>query len=87
MLVRLSRFRPYLPHIVIALVAIVVAWAFAATTLRHTRPMGLPLDDSYIYLTYAKQFGRFQPFSYYRVAATPRARRACCGRCCSRRSG
>lgn len=49
----------------IALVAIAIAWAFAATTLAHTRPMGLPLDDSYIYLTYAKQFGRFQPFSYY----------------------
>ena len=27
--------------------------------------MGLPLDDSYIYLTYAKQFGRGQPFTYY----------------------
>lgn len=62
---KLARFRPYLPHAVIALVAIVIAWAFAATTLAHTRPMGLPLDDSYIYLTYAKQFGRMQPFSYY----------------------
>jgi hypothetical protein len=27
--------------------------------------MGLPLDDSYIYLTYAKQFGRGQPFTYF----------------------
>jgi hypothetical protein len=27
--------------------------------------MGLPLDDSYIYLTYAKQFGRAEPFTYY----------------------
>lgn len=60
-----AKLRPYLPHAVIALVAIVIAWGFAATTLAHTRPMGLPLDDSYIYLTYAKQFGRFQPFSYY----------------------
>ncbi|MEO8552045.1 MAG: hypothetical protein ABI678_18840 [Kofleriaceae bacterium] len=49
----------------IALIAIAIAWAFAATTLQHTRPMGLPLDDSYIYLTYAKQFGRAQPFTYY----------------------
>ena len=49
--------------------------------------MGLPLDDSYIYLTYAKQFGRAQPFTYFPAAATPPARRACCGRCCSRRSG
>ena len=49
----------------IAAVAIFIAWLFCATTLSHTRPMGLPLDDSYIYLTYAKQFGRAQPFSYY----------------------
>src|ERR1041384_6991851 len=49
----------------IALVAVAVAWAFAVTVLRHTRPMGLPLDDSYIYLTYAKQFGRGQPFTYF----------------------
>ena len=49
----------------IALAAIAIAWAFAATTLATTRPMGLPLDDSYIYLTYAKQFGRLEPFSYY----------------------
>ena len=62
---RVAMIRPYLPAIVIALVAIGIAWAFAATVLRHTRPMGLPLDDSYIYLTYAKQFGRAQPFSYF----------------------
>jgi hypothetical protein len=48
----------------IALVAIAIAWAFAVTVLRHTRPMGLPLDDSYVYLTYAKQLGRGQPFTY-----------------------
>lgn len=62
---RLSLLRPYVPHLLAAAGAIAIAWAFAATTLAHTRPMGLPLDDSYIYLTYAKQFGRFQPFSYY----------------------
>lgn len=62
---RLSKLRPYVPHLLAALGAIAIAWAFAATTLAHTRPMGLPLDDSYIYLTYAKQFGRLQPFSYY----------------------
>lgn len=59
------RLRPYLPAAAIALAAIAVAWFFAATTLRHTRPMGLPLDDSYIYLTYAKQFGRGEPFTYF----------------------
>ena len=62
---RLQQLRPYVPHLIAALGAIAIAWAFAATTLRYTRPMGLPLDDSYIYLTYAKQFGRLQPFSYY----------------------
>ena len=52
------------------------------------RPMGLPLDDSYIYLTYAKQFGRAPAVhATSRAAATRPARRACCGRCCSRRSG
>ncbi|MBL0213842.1 MAG: hypothetical protein IPQ07_08160 [Myxococcales bacterium] len=61
----MQRLRPYLPYVLIALVAIAIAWAFAATTLQHTRPMGLPIDDGYIYLTYAKQFGRLQPFSYY----------------------
>jgi hypothetical protein len=49
----------------IAAAAVAIAWAFAATTLAHTPEMGLPLDDSYIYLTYAKQFGRGQPFTYF----------------------
>jgi len=50
---------------VIALLAIAIAWAFAFTVLRHAPQMGLPLDDSYIYLTYAKQIGRGQPFTYF----------------------
>src|SRR3569623_1930703 len=49
----------------IVLVAAFLVWAFAATVLAVTRSMGLPLDDSYIYLTYAKQFGRAQPFTYF----------------------
>jgi len=57
--------RRWAPIAIIAAAAVAVAWGFAVTTLRHTRPMGLPLDDSYIYLTYAKQFGRAQPFTYY----------------------
>jgi hypothetical protein len=65
MAVDLPRLRRFGPAAVIALVAITIAWAFAVTVLRHTRPMGLPLDDSYIYLTYAKQFGRGQPFTYF----------------------
>ncbi|MDB4961458.1 MAG: hypothetical protein JWP01_1457 [Myxococcales bacterium] len=57
--------RRYLPVAVIAILAVAIAWMFAGITLRYTRPMGLPLDDSYIYLTYAKQFGRAQPFTYF----------------------
>lgn len=59
------RVQPLAPAILIALCTTLVAWLFAYTTLRHTRPMGLPLDDSYIYMTYAKQFGRGEPFSYF----------------------
>ena len=54
----------HLPAIGVAALALAIAWGFAATTL-HVTPMGLPLDDSYIYLTYAKQFGRAQPFTYF----------------------
>jgi hypothetical protein len=63
-----ARHRRLLTRIVIALLAmtaIAIAWGFVATTLSHTPEMGLPLDDSYIYLTYAKQFGRGQPFTYF----------------------
>lgn len=49
----------------LAVIAIVIAWTYAATALRRTPEMGLPLDDSYIYLTYAKQIGRAQPFTYF----------------------
>ncbi|MGE0867269.1 MAG: hypothetical protein AB7P03_01815 [Kofleriaceae bacterium] len=63
--VRTVRWRDQLPAIAIAAVAIVIAWTYAATVLGTTRPMGLPLDDSYIYLTYAKQFGRGEPFTYF----------------------
>ena len=59
------RLRPYVPVAIIAVLAIVIAWSFAAMTLRYAGSMGLPLDDSYIYLTYAKQFGRAQPFTYF----------------------
>lgn len=56
--------RPHAAAIVIAILAIVIAWTYAATALRRTE-MGLPLDDSYIYLTYAKQMGRAQPLTYF----------------------
>jgi hypothetical protein len=57
--------RKYAAPAAIVVVALFLVWAFAATVLAVTRPMGLPLDDSYIYLTYAKQFGRGQPFTYF----------------------
>jgi hypothetical protein len=61
---RVARLAPYVPALAIATAAMLLAWAFAyATTLRT--PFGLPLDDSYIYLTYAKQFGRAEPFTYF----------------------
>jgi hypothetical protein len=59
------RLRPYAPAAVLVAIALFIAWAFAATTLHFAGPMGLPLDDSYIYLTYAKQFGRAEPFTYF----------------------
>lgn len=51
--------------LILALVAIAIAWTYAATSLRRTQEMGLPLDDSYIYLTYAKQMGAAHPFTYF----------------------
>jgi hypothetical protein len=50
--------------IVIATMALVIALDFVAVVLQHTR-FGLPIEDAYIYLTYAKQFGRGEPFTYF----------------------
>jgi hypothetical protein len=50
--------------IAIAVAAIVVALELLGVVLRHTR-FGLPIEDAYIYLTYAKQFGRAEPFTYF----------------------
>ncbi|HLL24524.1 MAG TPA: hypothetical protein VK427_20475, partial [Kofleriaceae bacterium] len=58
--------RPYVPALVICIAAVVLAVQFAYATQVHAGELGLPLDDSYIYLTYAKQFGRGEPFTYYR---------------------
>ena len=54
-----------MPALLIAIAAIALAQQFAYWTQVHAREFGLPLDDSYIYLTYAKQFGRAEPFTYY----------------------
>lgn len=61
----LAKLRPYAPYALLVAIAGFITWAFAATTLVHAGSMGLPLDDSYIYLTYAKQFGRAEPFTYF----------------------
>lgn len=57
--------RPHAVPLALAVLALVIAWTYAATSLRRSSEMGLPLDDSYIYLTYAKQMGRAQPFTYF----------------------
>lgn len=59
------RVQPHAVSIAIALAAIAVAWTFVHVTLQHTPRFGLPIEDAYIYLTYAKQFGRGQPFTYF----------------------
>jgi hypothetical protein len=60
-----KRLRPYVPAVLIAACAVVLASTFAAAVLHHAPEMGLPLEDAYIYLTYAKQFGRAEPFTYF----------------------
>lgn len=54
----LTRLRSSAPWLAIAVLAVAIAWSFAVTVLRHTWPMGLPLDDSYAYLASARQLGR-----------------------------
>ena len=61
----MKRLLPYVPALAIGAAAIALAWIFAQTTRVHAGELGLPLDDSYIYLTYAKQFGRGEPFTYF----------------------
>src|SRR6185312_268023 len=63
--VAVKQYLPRLPVAIVIAIAAVIVWAFAATVLVRTPHMGLPLDDSYIYLTYAKQFGRAHPFTYF----------------------
>jgi hypothetical protein len=60
-----QRLVPYVPALAIAAAAVVLAQQFAYWTQVNAREFGLPLDDSYIYLTYAKQFGRAEPFTYF----------------------
>jgi hypothetical protein len=52
------------PCLAAAIAALVIAVAFVVVVVRHTS-FGLPIEDAYIYLTYAKQFGRAEPFTYF----------------------
>lgn len=61
----LTTLRRWAPLALLLLAALAIAVATVVTVYAHTATMGFPLDDSYIYLTYAKQFGRAEPFSYF----------------------
>lgn len=50
--------------IAIAAAALLIALMYVYVVLQHAA-FGLPIEDGYIYLTYAKQFGRGQPFTYF----------------------
>lgn len=51
-------------YVAVAIAAIIIALEFLGVVLRHTK-FGLPIEDAYIYLNYAKQFGRAEPFTYF----------------------
>ncbi len=57
--------RRHAPEFAITAAAVAIAWTFIYATLRRTPSFGLPLEDAYIYLTYAKQAGRLEPFTYF----------------------
>lgn len=61
----MKKLRPYIPMIVIAIAAVLLASNYVTATLHHNAEFGMPLEDAYIYLTYAKQFGRAEPFTYF----------------------
>jgi hypothetical protein len=48
-----------------AVAALGVALSYAWVVRRHAGALGLPLDDAFIYLTYAKQIARGHPFTYF----------------------
>ena len=53
------------PLIVCVCASLAISIAYLTTTLRDAGTLGFPLDDAYIYLTYAKQIGRLEPMTYY----------------------
>src|ERR1043165_8579492 len=53
------------PYAVAVLAALAVAGLYLYRELAVGPALGFPLDDAYIYMTYAKQIARFHPFTYF----------------------
>ena len=53
------------PLVVCVLAAFGVSLAYMFVAHDRAGTLGFPIDDSYIYLTYAKQIGRLEPMTYY----------------------
>lgn len=53
------------PYLLCVAAALAVAVAYAWKTLAVGPRLGFPLDDAYIYMTYAKQAARGRPFTYF----------------------
>jgi len=53
------------PYAVAVVAALAVAALYLARELAVGPALGFPLDDAYIYMTYAKQIARFHPFTYF----------------------
>jgi len=53
------------PYAIAVVAALTVAGVYLARELAVGPALGFPLDDAYIYMTYAKQIARFHPFTYF----------------------
>jgi hypothetical protein len=62
---RLYQNRDVAAAVASVVVAAAVTSYFALACWAHAGSLGFPLDDSYIYLTYAKQIARGHPYSYF----------------------
>src|SRR5215470_2506538 len=49
----------------VVVLVVVVAGLYVHAVRTMAGSFGFPLDDSYIYLTYARQIGRGRPFTYF----------------------
>src|SRR5262247_4000795 len=53
------------PTLIAVAAALAVAAVYAQRTLAVTSPFGFPLDDAFIYMTYAKQIARGHPYTFF----------------------